>query len=405
MDIKPTTVLQRVPELNVQVFSNDCVQISIHGQTIESGVHTLPVLSAFTRPRTLEQALRQLQATAGSVEDWAALTGTIVNLAEVGVLRDPSDASPTLRAAESGFDAAHIHIKMLNDRDRTSSYLAAIREVVRPGDVVVDIGTGTGVLSIAAAKAGARHVFAVEATAVGKVAEAVFEANGLSDRITLVPGWSSQIDLPERADVLVSEIIGNEPLGEQVLETTRDALQRLLKPDARLIPGRVKIYGIPVGVDEAERAKHVFTAGAVNNWGSWYAMNFQPLAQLPRTPYLFFIKPTRAASWPALAEPLLLADIDLKNLAGPTVDVSETAEIDKDGSITGIIMYFDLELSPGVVLSTHPGRVDENCSWGSPVWLLPEPLQVGRGDHIRVAYQHRVSTQPSTVSVTRVPAE
>ena len=105
-----------------------------------------------------------------------------------------------------------MHIAMLNDRRRTASFLAAIRRVVRPGDVVVDVGTGTGVLAIAAAQAGAARVYAVEATGIGKLAEANFRANGLQDRITLVPGWSMQVTLPERADVLVSEVIGKTPL-------------------------------------------------------------------------------------------------------------------------------------------------------------------------------------------------
>ena len=89
---------------------------------------------------------------------------------------------------------------MLHDDRRTGDYLAALAEAVRPGDVVLDIGTGSGVLAVAAARAGARRVYAVEASDIAEVAERVFAANGVTDTVTLVPGWSREIELPEPAD-------------------------------------------------------------------------------------------------------------------------------------------------------------------------------------------------------------
>src|SRR5439155_20231788 len=82
------------------------------------------------------------------------------------------------------------HARMLHDDRRTGDYLAALGQAVRPGDVVLDIGTGSGVLAVAAARAGARHVYAVEASDISEVAERVFAANGMEDRVTLIPGWS-----------------------------------------------------------------------------------------------------------------------------------------------------------------------------------------------------------------------
>lgn len=401
MDLKPTTVLQRVPELSLKVYSNDCASIIVGGQVTEGSLHTLPVLDAFSKPRTLADALERLQGTARSAQDWVDLTSTIVQLFTAGVLRDPAQSAPGLRPAEKGFDAASIHVKMLNDRARTQSYLEAIRAVVQTGDIVVDIGTGTGVLAIAAARAGARHVYAIEATAIGNVAETIFKANGLDERITLVPGWSSQVDLPQRADVLVSEIIGNEPLGEQVIETTRDALSRLLKPDARLIPGQIRIFGIPVVVPDSMRAAHVFTGEALDRWHSWYGINFAPLANVETSPYLFFSKPIKTREWDFLSEPVLLAEIDLRTIERFMIDASATAEVHSEGALNGLIVYFDLQLSPEITLTTHPARADEHCSWVTPVWLLPEPIPVTPKNQVTVTYKHRVTGEQGAVTVAR----
>src|SRR5688572_5656058 len=114
-------------------------------------------------------------------------------------------------------DTVQLHASMLSDRDRTSSFIDAIKAAVEPGDVVVDIGTGTGVLAIAAAQAGARHVYAIEAGPISKLAREIVQRNDLADRITVIRGWSNETRLPEKCDVLVSEIIGHEPLAEGVL--------------------------------------------------------------------------------------------------------------------------------------------------------------------------------------------
>jgi predicted O-methyltransferase YrrM len=97
------------------------------------------------------------------------------------------------------------HARMLHDDRRTGDYVEALAEAVRPGDVVLDIGTRSGVLAIAAARAGARRVYAVEASDIAEVAERVFATNGVQDKVTLIPGWSRHIELPEPADLLVSD--------------------------------------------------------------------------------------------------------------------------------------------------------------------------------------------------------
>src|SRR5215213_5265236 len=307
--LSPDRILHRAPGLKLHLRSDNYVRVSLDEETVTCGPHALAILDVFYQPTSFSEALRKLSRSSSGVQDWAALTSTIGQLYRAGVLQDE-----TGRRAEAGygFGSPSGHVAMLNDRIRTSSFLAGINEVVTPEDVVVDIGTGTGVLALAAARAGAKHVYAIEASDIGESAQAIFEANGLADRITLVPGWSTRTTLPERSDVLVSEIIGDDPLAEDVMQVTMDARKRLLKPGARLVPGRVRVFALPVTIPRGERVKRIVTEETLRNWRSWYGVDFGPLLQV-KSDLLpaFHIRPQQANDWKVLGEPILLTDIDL----------------------------------------------------------------------------------------------
>jgi 2-polyprenyl-3-methyl-5-hydroxy-6-metoxy-1,4-benzoquinol methylase len=389
MGLDPNTRLQRAPELRLDLDSSNLAHIVHDGSRIACGAYGLTVLDVFSRPTSMAEALAQLKPRIRGAQDWIDVTSTIVQLHGVGILQDEAQAQPTLRSGEKGFDAAHIHALMLNDATRVERYFEAIRAVVRPGDVVVDVGTGTGILAMAAARAGARHVYAVEASGIGRVAQTMFEANGLADRITLVPGWSTQIDLPERADVMVSEIIGNEALGEHVLEVVLDAKKRLLKPGARLIPSGLRVRGLAVTIPPEEIGKRTFTADAARGWTERYGMDFSPLARVtPASDRSFFPWPHRARGWPVLSAPVALADIVFADAEAPSVGGGATVAATAPGHLNGVLVYFDLEIAPGIELTTHPHLAAEHCSWRNGVWVLPEPVEAQVGEAYAVSYAH-----------------
>lgn len=399
--LAPDTVLHRVPDVRLHVDSSNNVSIQSESTVYHLGPHGLAILDVFYQPMSLSGALERLRGVVTSTQDWMALTTTIVQLYEAGILQDESQRRPKLEAGRLSFGAPDLHLGMLNDRIRTSRYLAAIREVVRLGDVVVDIGTGSGVLAMAAAQAGARHVYAIEASAIGETARKNFEINGLADRISLLQGWSTRLSLPERADVLVSEIIGNEPLGENVLEITSDARRRMLKPNARLVPGKVRILGLPVTIPDAELAKRRITPETLQNWRNWYNIDFGPLAEVSNdSSSAFFIKPQKASGWEILSEPILMAEVDLSQVERPLIDSSATIAAITSGALNGLIVYFELELSTMTWLSTHPREVDEYCSWHNMVWNQ-EPLRLRAGDRFKVTYQYRATETSHKVTVSR----
>jgi SAM-dependent methyltransferase len=293
---------------------------------------------------------------------------------------------------------------MLNDQPRTQRFLSAIAEVVRPGDVVVDLGTGTGILAMAAARAGARKVYAIEAGPVGPVAKKLFAANGLADRIELVEGYSTDIDLPERADVLVTETFGNSPLSEEVLEIVVDARKRLLKPDARVVPGSVRVYGTPVIVPPKELSQFVFTPECLDQWRRWYGVDFTPLGSVDRNALLtHWLDREKVSDWQPLAPTAPLIDIDLTTLSDARVHGSADVPVEKKGQLSGIAVHFDLRLSPGVSHSTDAWQSAPDNHWLVPIYFFVEPMDVRRGDVLRLSYSYDPADKEEWIDVRLAP--
>jgi hypothetical protein len=328
------------------------------------------------------------------------LMGEVRRLHEAGALIPEGQSPPALAAG--GFGAALEHIAMLNDRTRTEAYLKAIGEIVRPGDVVVDIGTGTGILAMAAARAGAARVYAIEAGRMGPAARSLFGANGYGKNITLIEGWSTKVELPERADVLVSEIIGNEPLAENILITTADARARLLKPDALIVPGRLKVYGLPVTLDGARLEANMFGKRALDKWKSWCGFDFGNLARFTAAESSrFYIKPQAARDWPMLAPPILLADLNLTELSEVVENSPVCVTMTASGTWNGLIVYFEVQLSPGVALSTYPPDVSDGNHWRCPVWIMADAPDVQAGEAYRLSHDFGRGNRPARLSLER----
>jgi SAM-dependent methyltransferase len=326
------------------------------------------------------------------MQEWIAISSTIGTLFQAGILRDPTAEPPKLSSRAMQFDNATEHLRMLADRTRTEAYMRALREVVRPDDVVVDIGTGTGVLAMMAAQAGARHVYAVEVSSISQVAQRLFEANGLADRITLVEGLSTRIELPERATVLVSELIGREPLGEHVLEVTKDAVRRLLTPDARLIPQMLRVFGIPVSLPEWIVSQFEFSEAGLAEWREWYGIDFRRLAEAaPRgTTRLAYKSSRRVREWERVAPPVELLNVALKTNQDLAFARTREFEVVRGGRLDAVVLYFDLGLTDAVSFSTDPEHAAETNSWPHTVVLLGEPLTVEAGETVAMTLRHRL---------------
>jgi len=178
------------------------------------------------------------------------------------------------------------HFAMMNDCPRNEFYYNALKAVVKPTSVIVEIGTGSGLLAMIAAKLGAKHVTAIEANkSLAMVARRNMDANGLGDKITIINKMSTDVTAKElkygKADILVSEILGTLLLSESALEFNNDARKRLLKKGAIVIPhGGVQ----HVTLVESERLDVITTAR------NWKGMDFTAFNSLRDTSSLIFTK-------------------------------------------------------------------------------------------------------------------
>jgi Ribosomal protein L11 methyltransferase (PrmA) len=306
--LSPDTILQLAPNFRTRLDAAGHVVVdSPAGTVVDIGPRGFAILSMFSRPVTLGDALDRLEAEFGGSTEFAPTMSVVNMLIEENTLIASGGRAPT-----SGWADPIEHARMLHDDRRTCDFISALTAAVRPGDVVLDIGTGSGVLAVALARAGAGRVYAVEASDIAAVAARVFEANGVTDRVTLVPGWSRQIELPERADLLVAEIIGNEPLEEEILETTLDARRHLLKPGARLVPHALELLARPLLLPEADIRQRVFGRAAMKRWQDLYGIDFHPLLDVAaKHPAYSTAEGEVAATWPPVGPPVVLASVDL----------------------------------------------------------------------------------------------
>jgi precorrin-6B methylase 2 len=381
---KRTTAVRLGPRFSMDLAGSD-LRLDVNGIQKQFPRGILQLLAFYQEPHTLEEGLHLLAPSTKGMQGLAEAFTRLLELCEQGVLVPDNGAPRSNWQPDEQVYGPSAQIRMLEDRVRTLRFIRAIRRTVRSGDVVVDLGTGSGVLAVAAAQAGAKHVYAIEVRPIADVAARLFQASGLSDRITLIRGTSTEIELPERADVLVSEMIGNEPLGERILETTCDAVARLLKPGARLIPSALRIYATPVVVPKKVRERAFFTPEVVDRWQRWYGVPFCALldpADVGATQVSLvrmFVDPWTARRWPLLGPPVLLQAFDLAVQYLTPLTSEATLVLEREGELGGLLVHFEADLAAAVRITTEPACVSRRNHWRTPLWLLPSILKMHGG--------------------------
>lgn len=274
-----------------------------------------------------------------------------------------------IAGATKAFPSLLNHMTLLDDEVRVGAFQTAIEETVRPGDVVVDVGTGTGILALFAARAGAKRVYAIEKTDLIELAADLARENGLEDRIVFLRGNSLRIALPERADVLVTETLGHIPFEEGILRVVADARRRLLKPGARIIPRRLSTFLVPL----RGAFLHRDLVGVWERRAGGLDLSAARRAAAKRI-YKGWIGDEEF-----LAEPRVAWSVRLNAWAGGALGGVMDFPVQRPGLFVGLGGWFEAWLFGRVVINTFRGTTWRNC-----VFPLETPLEVGKGDRIRL---------------------
>jgi type III protein arginine methyltransferase len=267
------------------------------------------------------------------------------------------------------------HVRMVKDSPRNEAFEAALKRAVTPDRKVLDIGSGSGLLAMMAARAGARDVHSCEFNpAVAATARDIVAANGYADRVR-VHAKSSRLldvesDLGGKPDVIVAEIIGNDLVCEDVLPTMLDAARRLAKPDTCFIPQAGEIRVALAWLDDLSRRYLSDECGF-------------DLTLFNR------LNPVRHDV--QVDDPALTIRGEVASLYQFDFSVREPADeragmelIASGGRVNGVIQWFRLQMDEAATFENRPGP-EATSSWACEFFPFRQEIKCEEGDRIAIA--------------------
>jgi Tfp pilus assembly protein PilF len=329
-------------------------------------------------PKQIEPLLTLASAHLMRRDPDAALEAT----ARARMLDQSNDRAVSLYRAAISRIVQPWHFPMLNDGPRNDAYEAAIRRAVTPDTLVLDIGAGSGLLSMMAARAGAKHVVTCERTVpVARKARQIVAQNGLADRITVHAKQSNALavgtDMPGKADVLVSEILDSDLLSEGVLPSLEDAHARLIKPGAKIIPQAASAVIALAGGDQLAAMVNVGTASGFNV----SAFNeFMP-DRLPFDGARF--------KFDFLSKPAVGLHFDFRQPRYRRAEHVVDLPVTRSGLCLGVVQWLHVQLDEVTIFENPPGGDPTvPTGWVHLLHTFAPPVQVEVGQKVRVVAGH-----------------
>lgn len=269
---------------------------------------------------------------------------------------------------------------MIADKVRSDAYAHALKRAIKPDSVVLDIGAATGIHTLLACKFGARRVYAVESNPAIHLAHELATANGFADRIVFIHDLSTNITLPERADIVVSDLRGVLPLFTNHISSLVDARTRHLAPGGLVIPQRDTLYIALVEAPQLYR-------DIVSPWNEPYGLKMDAARTIALNRWSDAgTELLRERN--LLAEPLQWAALDYATITKPDVQMVEVGQtIMRDGTAHGLLVWFDSELVEGVGYSNRPNSKNVTEVYGRAFFPILEPVPVVVGDLVTVSLE------------------
>ncbi len=258
--------------------------------------------------------------------------------------------------------------EMIADRVRMEAYAQALRGAIRQGSVVLDIGTGPGILAVLACQLGASRVYAIEPNEIIQVAREIAAANHCADKIVFFEDLSTKVSIPVLADIIVSDMRGVLPLFEYHIPSIVDARRRLLAPSGMLIARKDRIW---VAVVEAAE-----TYGKIVD--TWAHSAYGQDLSAARQKVLNEFRKVRVKPEQLLTAPQLWATLDYATIENPDVRGVLQWTVERKGTGHGILVWFDMELADGIGFSNGPASPEAIYGSAFFPWIDPVPLASGQ---------------------------
>eukprot|EP00434_Breviolum_minutum_P000110 symbB.v1.2.000097.t1/scaffold13.1/size649204/8 len=277
----------------------------------------------------------------------------------------------------SSYARLGIHEDMLKDEVRTGSYMEAIEssQALFKGKTVLDVGSGTGILCLFAAQAGARQVIGIERSDVANKATVIAEQNGFGDVISYIQGKVEEVELPvDKVDIIISEWMGYFLMFESMLDCVLFARDKWLRPGGHMFPDHARLF--MAGLEDAD-----YKEEKLGVWRHIRGFDFSPVAQLAIQEPLSDI--VDAANM--VTDSQCVFQMDLMKVTCADLDFSApfALKVLRQDFVHALVVWFDVRFDAsesGTILSTSPGMPDTH--WKQTVLYLAEPLVVFENDVI-----------------------
>ena len=277
----------------------------------------------------------------------------------------------------NSYSSYYIHEEMLKDKVRTGAYQKAILEnsELFKDKIVLDIGSGTGILSFFAAQAGAKHVYGIEFADIADYSLEIIKKNKMEEKITIIKSKVEEAELPvEKVDIILSEWMGYFLLYESMLDCVLFARDKWLKKDGIMFPDRATMF--LAGLED-KKYKH----RKIDSWNNIFGFNMDCIKEV------------------AIAEPLIdscnenylisdtckIFDIDLYKIKKEELDFMSGYQIvfNEDECFNGLVAWFNVSFNKvknKVILPTGP--LDETTHWKQTVFYIEDDVYVRKGEKL-----------------------
>ena len=291
------------------------------------------------------------------------------------------------------------HIPMMNDDPRNQAYKDALVTTINEDTQVLEIGAGSGLLAMLAAQSGTKkRITTCEMTPViASVAKEIIELNGFDNSVKVIAKASKDIsigeDLTEKADLIVSEVISNEFLGEGVLDTVEDAKKRLLAPGGRMIPESGSIMINLVGGEAIGKKLYI---------GEVLGFNLEPFNK---------IKPRKISIDQQMNSVELFTDDVIafrfnfqEQDQFPREVRTLELKLQKTGKCFGIIQWVSLRLVDEIIFENHPVKQVAESAWHPMFYPFYKPLNLLKNQVIHIQATHnRTSANFKLIAIDSIP--